>query len=85
MKVYVKVDSVFDSTGYIHPKSIVWTNGKVFEIEKVRDFRPAEMLCEHPGSCYTVVVNGQERLLFFERVDPRFSGRVGRWYVEVPG
>ena len=85
MKVYVKVDSVFDATGYMQPKSIVWTDGKVFQIEKIRDFRPAETVCNYSGDCYTVVINGQERLLFFERVSPLFAGRVGRWFVEVPG
>lgn len=29
-KVYVRVTSDFDATGYMQPKSIVWTNGKIF-------------------------------------------------------
>ena len=32
---------------------------------------------------YTVMVKGQERHLFFERSDPRFSSQFGRWFVEV--
>ena len=48
-KVYVKVTSDFDATGY----------------------------------CYTVMIKGQERCLFFERSDPRFPSRFGRWFVEV--
>ncbi|MFQ6803977.1 MAG: hypothetical protein ACLRT5_03065 [Lachnospiraceae bacterium] len=35
--------------------------------------------------CYTVVIHGQEKHLFFERTDPLFRGRVGRWFVEKGG
>ena len=83
-KVYVRVTSDFDATGYMQPKSIVWTNGKIFPIESIRDFRPAESVGNFRSDCYTVVVGGQERHLFFEKVDPLFTGRIGRWYVEVP-
>ena len=83
-KVYVRVTSDFDATGYMQPKSIVWTNGKIFPIESIRDFRPAESVGNFRSDCYTVVAGGQERHLFFEKVDPLFTGRIGRWYVEVP-
>lgn len=54
-----------------------------FAIDAVRDFRPAGTLgCDCRGDCYTVVIRGEEKHLFFERVDPLFSGRVGRWFVE---
>ena len=33
--------------------------------------------------CYTVVIKGQDRYLFFEEANPHFSGRPGRWFVEV--
>lgn len=29
------------------------------------------------------MVKGQERHLFFERSDPQFPSRFGRWFVEV--
>jgi len=32
-KVYVKVNSDFDSTGYIQPKSITWADGRTFKID----------------------------------------------------
>ena len=60
-RVYVKVASEFDSTGYMQPTSITWADGRTFPIETVRDFRPA-------GTA--------------EHIDPRFTGRLGRWYVE---
>lgn len=43
-KVYVKVNSDFDSTGYMQPRSITWKDGRVFVIEAVKDFRPASSL-----------------------------------------
>lgn len=83
-RVYVKVDSAFDETGYMRPKSMVW-NGKVLPIEAVRDFRPASSQagCRLPGDCYTVVIGGEEKHLFFEKTDPLFSSRFGRWFVEA--
>ena len=82
-RVYVKVDSTFDSTGYMMPTSITWVDGRTFPIQKVRDYRPAGTSDSSPtGDCFTIMVQGKERLLFFERIDPRFSGRLGRWDVE---
>lgn len=52
-------------------------------MEQVRDFRPANTIADMPGDCYAVMVKGQERHLFFERSDPRFPSRFGRWFVEV--
>ena len=104
-RVYVKVASEFDSTGYMQPTSITWADadsqgiahllgymqptsitwadGRTFPIETVRDFRPAGTAdndCN--GDCFTVLIQGQEKHLFFEHIDPRFTGRLGRWYVE---
>ncbi len=81
-RVYVSVTSDFDSTGYMHPRTVTW-NGHTFDIDSVSDFRPSsspENICT---DCYTVVIHGQTRHLFFERTDPLFGGRIGRWFVEV--
>ena len=84
-KIFVTVTSVFDSTGYVHPREIIWEDGRVFKIESIKDFRPASSLAEHlPGDCYTVVIKGEVKHLFFERTDPMYSGRFGRWFVESP-
>lgn len=32
-RVYVSVSSIFDSTGYMQPTSITWTDGRTFPIE----------------------------------------------------
>ena len=83
-KVYVKVTSDFDTTGYMQPRIITWSNGQSYRIDRVKDFRPAaSMGARHSGDCYTVVIRGEERHLFFERADPLFTSRLGRWFIEV--
>lgn len=82
-RIYVKVNSDFDSTGYMQPKYITWEDGRIFRIEQVRDFRPASVMGnDYNGDCYTVVIKGEEKHLFFERTNPLFPNRVGRWFVE---
>ena len=69
-RVYVRVASEFDSTGYMQPTSITWADGRTFPIETVRDFRPAGTAdndCN--GDCFTVLIQGQEKHLFFEHID----------------
>ena len=81
-RIYVKVNSDFDATGYM-PKSITWADGRTFNIEAVKDFRPAAALEKHyAGDCYTVIIRGEEKHLFFERTDALFASRIGRWFVE---
>ena len=82
-RIYVKVSSDFDATGYMQPRTIIWEDGRIYPIEQVRDFRPASTL--EPGTHgdrYTVVIQGKERFLFFERSDPLYASRFGRWFVE---
>ena len=63
-RVYVKVSSDFDSTGYMQPTSITWSDGRTFPIETVRDFRPAGTADNgYSGDCFTVLIQGQENYL----------------------
>ena len=83
-RVYVKVNSDFDATGYMQPRSITWADGRTFMIEAVKDYRPAACYRQGAeGSCYTVTIKGQERHLFFEWTSSSFASRVARWYVEA--
>lgn len=83
-KIYVKVNSDFDSTGFMQPRSITWSDGRVFKIDAVKDFRPASSIAQGlPGDCYTVVIKGELKHLFFERSDPHFAAKFGRWFVEA--
>ena len=82
-RVYVKVTSETDATGYMQPKAITWSDGRVFQIETVKDFRPAGT--QHNSSttdCYTVVIKGDTKYLFFARANRYQKSSVGRWYVE---
>ncbi len=73
-------------TGFMQPTSITWSDGRTFPIETVRDFRPAGTADNgYSGDCFTVLIQGQEKHLFFEHLDPRFNGRLGRWFVERAG
>ena len=84
-RIYDKVTSEFDTTGSMVPLSITWADGRTFAIEMVRAFRLAGMAgndCR--GDCFTVLIQGREKHLFFEHIDPRFTGRLGRWFVEKP-
>lgn len=84
-RVYVKVNSDFDATGAVTPRAIIWADGRSFRIESVRDFRPASTLGEgRSGDCYTVLIHGEEKQLFFERTGAIYGGRLGRWWVECP-
>ena len=83
-RVYVKVNSDFDATGTVTPRAIVWSDGRVFPIDAVRDFRPASTLGRNRvGDCYTVIIRGEEKHLFFQRSELG-CGRLGRWWVERP-
>lgn len=82
-RIYVKVNSDFDSTGYMRPRAITWSDGRTFKIDTVKDFRPASTLGSgRGGDCYTVVICGEEKYLFFEKTSDLFASRVGRWFVE---
>ena len=60
-RVYVKVSSDFDSTGYMQPTSITWSDGRTFPIETVRDFRPAGTADNgYSGDCFTVLMEHRD-------------------------
>ena len=84
-KVFVKVISTFDKTGYMQPQSIIWEDGRIFTIDAVTDFRPASMVhAGQLGYCYTVVIKGEPKYLFFQRGNITNRTCIGRWWVEVP-
>ena len=62
-----------------------WLENEVtFKIDAIKDYRPAACYRQGAeGSCYTVMIKGQERRLFFEWTNASFASRVARWYVEA--
>lgn len=83
-RVYVDVDVSFDPDGKMIPRTLVWTDGRPYEIDRVLDVRPAHAeKAGGQGDRYKVRMRGQERELFFEH-NPDMSSRiVGRWFVEA--
>ena len=52
-RIYVKVNTDFDATGTMTPRAIIWSDGRIFKIDTVRDFRPASTLgAGHSGDCF---------------------------------
>ena len=82
-RVYVRVSSDFDPTGYMQPRAITWPDGRVFPIEDVRSIRPAGE--SRLLDCYTVVIRGWEKRLYFERAGGPLACRLGRWFVDLSG
>ena len=79
-RVYVKVNSDFDTTGYMQPRTITWLDGRTFRIDSVRDCRP---ISEAPSrTCYTIIIKGEVKYLFFEKSSLLHPSCYGRWWVE---
>ena len=73
-KVFVVVIARFDAEGNITPLTVIWEDGRVFEIDKVLDIRRAASLkAGGIGVRYTCRIRGRETFLWYE--EPR-------WYVE---
>ena len=78
----VRVD--FNGEGVMLPRSILWTDGHEYTIDRVKDIRSAPaQKAGGQGDRYTVMIAGQERFLFFEHNADYGNERIGRWFVEV--
>ena len=66
-KVYVNVMAEFTNDGRLLPRSFIWKDGHVYEIQKVTDVRRAASLkAGGAGIRYTCIVDGKESHLFYE-------------------
>ena len=85
-KQYVDVDVEISSSGRMLPRILHWSDGRKYEIAKVKAVVPAPARkAGGQGDRYTIVVENQERYLFFERpTDNDDSAMIGRWFVEAP-
>ncbi len=85
-KVYVAVKADFTENGTMLPREITWEDGTKYEIDRITDIRQAAaMKAGGQGDRYTVMLENQERYLFFERpTDSDDASMVGRWFVEAP-
>ena len=77
----VKVD--FREDGIMLPRTIIWEDGHEYQIDKVTDIRQAAaMRAGGQGDRYTIIVQGHQSYLFFERSSNLTGNRIGRWFVE---
>lgn len=66
-KIYVDVTAEFSKDGILTPKSFVWEDGSVYEIQRIKDVRRAASLkAGGAGMRYTCIVDGRESHLFYE-------------------
>ena len=77
-KVYVEVNVDHLPDGTILPRSLVWEDGRRYEVGKVLDVRPAASLkAGGAGLRYTVRVREKEVFMFLED-----DHGVDRWFME---
>ena len=82
-KVYVRVRADFSEEGIMLPREITWEDGKKFEIDRILDIRQAPALkAGGQGDRYTIMVQGKQSYLFFERSTNLTGNVIGRWFVE---
>lgn len=83
IKVYVQVTADFTAEGMIIPKVIVWEDGVQYAIDRITDIRQAAAKrAGGQGDRYTIMVNGRQSYLFFERSTNPTGNNIGRWFVE---
>lgn len=77
MKQYVTVELMIDEEGLMHPRAVVWEDGRRFEIAAVTDVRRAASLkAGGTGMRYTCRIGYRDTYLFYE--DPK-------WFVDARG
>lgn len=83
IKVYVPVNVEFRADGVMLPRKITWEDGHEYEIDRILDLRQAAaMRAGGQGDRYTIMINGQQSFLFFERSTSLKGNNIGRWFVE---
>lgn len=82
-KVYVAVRAEFKEDGLMLPRELTWEDGEKYAIDRVLDIRQAPALkAGGQGDRYTILVNGKQSYLFFERSTNLTGNVIGRWFVE---
>ena len=76
-KKYVEMIVRYLADGTIMPLALRWSEGELYEIDKVMDVRPAASLkAGGVGIRYTCIIQGHEKCLWLEE---------NRWFVEAKG
>ena len=76
-KLYVDVVARIDSDGTVTPLTVIWENGKKFEIDRVLSVQRAYATkVGGTGIRYEISVSGKRTYLFEDE---------GKWFVEAKG
>ncbi len=82
-KVFVPVKVQFQADGTMLPREITWEDGTRYEIDRILDIRQAAaMKAGGQGDRYTIMIDGKQSFLFFERSPNLTGNNIGRWFVE---
>lgn len=73
-KRYVAVDVRFTAEGRLRPLQIVFDQGHIYEIDRIKDVCRRAADVGGVGDRYTCIIQGHERYLWFEK---------GRWFVDA--
>ena len=74
-KKYIDVNAVFHADGRLIPVSIIWEDGRKFEIDRILDIRKAASTkAGGIGTRYLCMIWGKQVALYFE--EPR-------WFIEI--
>ena len=72
---YVDVVALMQTTGVIIPKTIIWEDGRTFEVDKVLDIRKkASTRGGGAGLRYTIKICGKEKYIFLNE---------NKWFFET--
>lgn len=83
IEVYVPANVVFDESGWMFPRGIVWEDCNVYEIDKLLDVRPAYAArAGIQGDRYTIEMRGKETYIIFEHSSDLGSTITERWFVK---
>lgn len=76
-KVYVAMLLRVNDEGYMRPVAVEWTDGTLFDIDKIIYDRNAP--AEHTGGAltrkYKVLISGKEKIIYLDK-------HSNRWFVE---
>jgi len=74
-KTFLTVTAKHDPNGMIYPLTINWTDGQVYDVDRILDVRQAASLkCGGQGLRYTCRIEGKELYLFCDE---------GKWFIET--
>lgn len=84
-RIFVLVNAEMDRAGRVRPLAILWEDGRRFPIESIISCRyAADRARGEEGDCYTVLIRGEKRHLYFKRTPDTIGSALGRWWVEIP-